>query len=246
MSVETTLTGPGASCPTGFTESWIFCSFTAKESGTLTVRASVNGGPEQVASITVNALDCIVVDSAGVPDTLLNGNPLLRRGLRDAFDASNPTGPANTRLERGGQLSCAGGDCAPELAPVTPQTTPCRNAIGLDPTGALVRYHAHPFWPVGFGPLDTLPRMLCWPDEDDRPSQPVGARPQPSNADISNVWGTGIPHYVIDPARTYFIPDLGLPLPLDPEDPAETAPGISAYRAGSRVIDRQQCDPLAF
>lgn len=183
------------SCPTGSTQFWYFCSFTARESGTLTVRASVNGGAEQEASITVNVVDCIT------GDTLIDRNPIVRRALRDALDGSNADAVPADRIERLGGVVCTNGQCSSFLFPFEGNATPCSHLPpslfsppGAFPPGTVVIIHTHPFRPR----VEPLP-AVCG-----RPTGPAAAG-RPSRKDLSNVLALGLPLVVVDKTNVYAV-----------------------------------------
>ncbi len=229
-------------CGTGFTEFWIFCSFTARESGTLTVRASVNGGPEQEASITVNVLDCLGVDSAGVPDTLLNDDPLLRQGLRNLWDASKPTANRNDRLEQLGSVVCGPQGCL--VTPIVPTDVgPCHVNGPMDPE-ADFNTHIHPFLPLPEGG-DPLPRTIsrCKTlDEDLKPGQDAYSYPGPSKGvlgDMARVANSGKGLMTVDGEGVYWTPFTPKP------DGATDQEWVDHLKdQTSRIADRRSCDPL--
>lgn len=164
----------------------------------------------------------------------LTGNPLLdnsriRRGLRDAWNASNPNGPAADRRERGGwQYRDASGALIEQLLPPDPTGTPCSYQFpsGLGAMGTpVVTWHTHPFRPLDA--TDPLPNS-CYPNAAPPPPGTVRvAAARPSNQDFQV--GGASPHFVVDANNVWYVPD-----------PAN-APGVfTGYpRQGTG------CDPLS-
>lgn len=232
VSAETSLTGPEASCPTGFTEFWIFCSFTARESGTLTVRASVNGGPEQEASITVNVVDCIT------GDTLIDRNPVVRRALRDALDGSNADASPADRVERLGGVVCTNGQCTAFLFPFEGNATPCSHLPpslftppSAFPPGTVVIIHVHPFFPE----RELLP-TVCGRQQ----GASAAARPS-QNQDLSHVLNLKKPLVLVDKKNVY----VAYPEEFAGNFPQEALTAALANAVWSKPRGGS-CDPLQY
>ncbi len=200
----------------------------------------MNGGAEQEASITVNVLDCIVVDSAGVPDTLLNDDPLLRQGLRNLWDASKPTANKNDRLEQLGIVVCGPQGCL--VTPIVPTDVgPCHVTGPMDPE-ADFNTHIHPFIPGGLGG-DPIPRSkdVCRGLRKSRlPGQPdPHSAAGPSDGDMARVANSEKGLLTVDGEGVYWTPFIPRPSGATDEE------WVRALKTSTqRIATRSSCDPL--
>ena len=171
------------------------CTYTPAGSGTMQLQAVVNG-VVQVRSAHILVDDCLTGDS------ILNTKK-LRDALKNTWDNTPKTGPADDRMERLSDCVPTADGCDWQLLPPDGADYCSHPLSGLNPnSGGTI--HVHPWDPV----TDSLPIPLpahCLAEGTPQPQPGDKWHSGPSSLDIDNL-DPAVTHWVIDPNFVYKIP----------------------------------------
>lgn len=227
--------GTGGIAPNGCTVSEKTCTRTISKSGCM--KATTTIGPYALAdSAHVSVVPCLTNDS-------ILDDSRIRRKLAQAWNNSNPNGPAAQRREQFGmRVRLPSGQIVDTNFTNLPGSTPCQ---AYDPTqfnprsvgDVLLTWHTHPFEPAhyvaGVGWVISTPaELLPYPTCGTGPSS--GLAPGPSlfasgSGDLNQPW----PQVIVDKTNAYWI-----------AQPA-TDPNLVA-NVRWRTVQRSQCDILTY
>jgi hypothetical protein len=201
------------------------------------MKAATTIGPYALAdSVHVSVLPCLTNDS-------ILDDSRIRRKLAQAWNNSNPNGPAAQRQEQFGmRVRLPSGQIVDTNFTNLPGATPCQayDPALFDPRSIgdiLLTWHTHPFEPAhyvaGVGWVVSSPaELLPYPTCGTGPSS--GAAPGPSltasgSGDLNQPW----PQVIVDKTNTYWI-----------AQPAANTNQVPNVRW--RTVRRNQCDILTY